>query len=195
MHPSTQSFYSFSSNSCLPLHPAELFCTLFRATPLPIPNPRKRTEKGASSIGWEAYSNFALDKCIETSLCQKKKKKELLCVVSKAGARVNEHARQKKVDLALGARTFWWSPPGEGWVLSRLLPYALRTGRGLIPPAAKLGKLELEPLYLGQRPGLHCSTISRAVAGTISCRTKIHYFPRLPRTRPRFGASGGAHPE
>ena len=113
MHPSTQSFYSFSSNSCLPLHPAELFSTLFRATPLPIPNPRKRTEKRASSIGWEAYSNFALDKCIETSLCQKEKR-SYCSWCQKAGARVNDTRGKRKWIWLLVRGLSGGHPQGRG---------------------------------------------------------------------------------
>ena len=59
------------------------------------------------------------------------------------------------MDLALfGCEELLTATPRGGVGFESITSYALRTGRGLIPPAAKLGKLELEPLYLGQRPGL-----------------------------------------
>ena len=72
--------------------------------------------------------------------------------------------RGEEVDWAASAWTLAATRGGVGF--ESITSYALSNQTWLIPPAAKLGKLELEPLYLGQRPGLHCSTISRAVADT-----------------------------
>jgi|HubBroStandDraft_4_1064222.scaffolds.fasta_scaffold1077081_2 hypothetical protein len=84
MHPSTHSFLFLLLQFLPPLHPAEVVCTLFRATPLPIPKSEERTEK-SSSIGCEAYSNLALDKYIETSLVPEGKKKGVIVRGVKAG--------------------------------------------------------------------------------------------------------------
>jgi hypothetical protein len=66
-----------------------------------------------------------------------------------------EHERTtreaKEADWVPSARTLA-AHQGRGWVLSRLPFLHTLNQTWLIPPAAKLGRLELEPLYLGQRP-------------------------------------------
>jgi hypothetical protein len=155
MHPSTQSFYSFSPNSCL-LCILQSVLYFIPSYPSPDPRSEERTEN-SSSTGCEAHiPNLALDRCIETS--PRQKERELLCVASRQGTS-ERHARQRS-ELGFLWRGLW-RPPGGGVDFASIAFLHASNWTWLIPPAAKLGKLSLEPLYLGQRPGLHCSTISR----------------------------------
>lgn len=110
-----------------PLHPVLLFLLLqflpssascrvvlyiIPSYPSPDPQSEETNGKEQQHLAGKAYSNLALDKCIETSLCQKGKRS--YCAWCQRQGTSERHARQKEVDLAPWCEDFWRPPQGGG---------------------------------------------------------------------------------